>query len=220
MWTSQSISLNTCLGTNISGIDPPSISSVPGNSIWKAYPYLEIAGIPDFSLTRTYNVGEVVKYKNLAYKFYYDNANVPNFGSNTGITYGLFDKVEYGGFIFASKINDNIAEPLIPVNIDSYGATAGTFSRKDLIDSKYWDYVAGISGYTGPLPARYNFKHDYAYDYNILKIQPIRIEFANAIWEWTYNPLNINYAGTTQQRYSNLSSIKGIAPPLPEPLTL
>ena len=210
----------TCLGTNIVGINPPSINSIAGDAIWKAYPYLNTSGIPDFSITRSYNLGEVVKYKDVAYKFYFDNLTIQNFGSTTGITYRFLDKVEYGGFVFASKINDNIAEPLIPVNIDSYGATAGTYTNQDLIDSKYWSYVSGLSGNTGILPPRYNFKHDYSYDYNILKIQPIRVQFANSIWEWTYNPLNINYRSTEQQQYSNLSSIKGIEPSLPEPLNL
>jgi len=208
----------TCLGNKIVGINPPTLNSVRGNAIWKAYPYLDTTGIPEFSITRSYNLGEVVKYKNIAYKFYFDNENVPNFGVGNGITYGYLDKVEYGGYIFASKINDNIAEPLIPVNIGGTGATAGTYTKQDLIDSKYWSYLSGVSGYAGTLPPRYNFKHDYAYDYNVLKKSAPKVTFADAIWEWTYNPLNINYQSLGQQRYSNLSTLKNIQPPPPEPL--
>jgi hypothetical protein len=214
---SEDFKIYTCLGTNISGISPPTKNSVAGNAIWKAYPYLDTTDVPAFNIRRSYNLGEVVKYKNIAYKFIYDNPNIQNFGSSTGITYSYLDKVEYGGFIFASKIDDNIGEPLIPVVIGSSGDTAGTYTKQDLIDSKYWSYVSGVSGSTAILPPRYNFKHDYAYDYNILKKPAARVTFADAIWEWTYNPLNINYASSQQQEYSNLSSIKGIDPPYAEP---
>ena len=144
---------------------------------------------------------------------------IPNFQvGNTGIGYNYLDVVEYGGYLFSSKINQNIAEPLVPVDLAATGTSGANYTKQDLLESKYWDYVSGISGYTGTLPAKFNFMHDYSTDYHILKIQPLLVTFADSVWSWKYNPLNIDYTESIHTTYSNLSCIKNIPPPLPEPL--
>lgn len=213
----------TCQANNISGIDPPSDNTLKGYVLWKAQPYITSSGLPQFSITQAYNVGQLVSYKNVAYKFIFDNANIPNFQGSTGdqpLGYSYLDKVEYGGYVFASKINNNISEPLIPVDLAAVGVSGANYTLNDLLTSQYWDYVSGVSGYTGTLPANYNFNHDYCYDYNVLeKGKQVLVTFASSIWRWKYNPFNIDYTTAKQQQFPLLSAIKGVPPPLPEPLT-
>jgi hypothetical protein len=214
----------TCQGNNISGIDPPSNNTIKGDVLWKAQTYMSASNLPQFSITQAYNVGQLVSYKNVAYKFIFDNANIQNFQGPTGgdnpLGYSYLDKVEYGGFVFASKINNNISEPLIPVDLAAVGVSGSNYTLNDLLTSQYWDYVSGVSGYTGTLPANYNFSHDYSYDYNVLeKGKEVLVTFASSIWRWKYNPFNIDYTTAKQQQFPLLSSIKGVPPPLPEPLT-
>ena len=211
----------TCQGSDIYGIAPPSVTTIAGDILWRAYPYINASTLPQFSITQTYNVGQLVKHNNVAYKFVFDNAAVPNFQvGNTGIGYKYLDVVEYGGYLFSSKINENISEPLVPVDFGASGASGANFTRQDLLESRYWDYVSGLTGYTGTLPPKFNFMHDYCSDYHILKIQPLLVIFANSVWKWKYNPLGIDYTVPQIQYFKNLSCIQNIAPPLPEPLNL
>lgn len=189
------------------GITPPSLDNYLGNVLWKACPFIDLSKegrkITPFNINSSYNVGEMVIYNNMAYRFIYDNLNVQNYNSGGQVEYNFGELVEYLGYIFISKIDTNLGEPYVPYNISALEAT------------QYWMVD---TGYTGTQPLEYNFKHDYCSDFHINnKGEDIHVSFANKVWKWIFNPYNVNYKTQEQQTLVGLSCVKGIRPPDAEP---
>ena len=187
------------------GITPPSADTFVSELVWKCCPYLNMSDqsmkpILPYNQSLSYTYGEVVLYNNLPYRFIFNNQNIQDFNQQSA-AYSIGDQVEYMGYIFVSKVNSNVAVPIVP--------SAGNSGKQ------YWTRVLG---YTGPTAPNYNSVHDYCADFNIYKQDPLYVSYDNSTWRWSYNPYNMNYGSTAQQKYLSLTSISGVPPPMPFPI--
>ena len=194
---------------SVRGVEPPNNRNMLGNVLWKACPYIDLTNegktITAFNINFAYNYGELVVYKNMAYKFIYKYDNIPLYNvGGTQISYNYGDLVQFAGYVFVSKLDLNLAEPYVPYNITDINTTS------------YW---TAVENYTGPPAKEYNFNHDYSYDYHVLnKGRDIYVSFVNQVWKWKFNPYNIDYTTPEQIALEGLSCVKNVPPPPPTPL--